>query len=64
MALARDGYTQEEIQQQLDEKSVRGIEGLLCRWRKKSSRRRRSVRAYAARPSQQASACMWLVSVL
>ncbi|ALV30834.1 hypothetical protein [Streptomyces sp. CdTB01] len=38
VALTLDDYTQEEIQQLLDEKSVRVIEGLLYRWRKKSQR--------------------------
>ncbi|WP_328691083.1 hypothetical protein OHU07_31370 [Streptomyces phaeochromogenes] len=34
VALAFDGYTQDEIQQLLDAPSVRAIEGLLYRWRK------------------------------
>ncbi|MER7638136.1 hypothetical protein [Streptomyces sp. NPDC126522] len=38
VALTLDDYTQEEIQQMLDEKSVRVIEGLLYRWRKKEQR--------------------------
>ncbi|WP_432197684.1 hypothetical protein [Streptomyces sp. bgisy027] len=36
VALVLDGYTQEEIQQLVAAKSVRAIEGLLYRWRKKA----------------------------
>ncbi|MGX1913529.1 hypothetical protein ACWIID_32520 [Streptomyces phaeochromogenes] len=39
VALTVDGYTQEEIQQLLDAKSIRAIEGLLYRWRTKAKRR-------------------------
>ncbi|MEU7108161.1 hypothetical protein ACFQ2B_36610 [Streptomyces stramineus] len=34
-----DGYTQEEIQQIVDAKSTRAIEGLLYRWRTKAKQR-------------------------
>ncbi|MGA5492571.1 MULTISPECIES: hypothetical protein [unclassified Streptomyces] len=39
VALTIDGYSQEEIQQLLDAKSIRAIEGLLYRWRTKEKQR-------------------------
>lgn len=39
LALTLDGYTQDEIAELLDEKSVRAIEGLIYRWRAKELRR-------------------------
>ncbi|MFE7515205.1 RNA polymerase sigma factor [Streptomyces sp. NPDC057540] len=41
VALTVDGYTQEEIRDILDEQSVRAVEGLLHRWRKKAQRKER-----------------------
>jgi DNA-directed RNA polymerase specialized sigma24 family protein len=38
LALALDGYTHEEIQELLEETSIRAIEGLLYRWRMKAKR--------------------------
>ncbi|MFJ8787024.1 hypothetical protein [Streptomyces sp. NPDC102476] len=39
VALTIDGYTQEEIQQLVDAKSTRAVEGLLYRWRTKAKQR-------------------------
>ncbi|MET7566912.1 hypothetical protein ABZT04_00165 [Streptomyces sp. NPDC005492] len=39
VALTIDGYTQEEIQQMVDAKSIRAIEGLVYRWRTKAKQR-------------------------
>jgi transposase len=40
VALTVDGYTQEEIAEVLGEKSIRAVEGVLHRWRKKEQHRR------------------------
>ncbi|PWI05116.1 hypothetical protein DIZ27_41300 [Streptomyces sp. NWU339] len=40
VALTVDGYSQEEIRQILDAKSVRAVEGMLYRWRSKEKRER------------------------
>ncbi|MGW5639255.1 hypothetical protein [Streptomyces sp. NPDC003832] len=40
VALALDGYTQEEIRDILGESSVRAVEGVLHRWRKRAAHRR------------------------